>query len=159
MRNYTAKHTFHGYGKTGSKPREYHQWQNMKQRCSNPKASGYDDYGARGVRVCDRWEKSFVKFLADMGRCPAGFTIERIKNSGNYEPGNCRWASRKDQNNNTTRNHQITFRGQTKTMAQWAEDTGLSYTLIRRRLWLGWTVDDVFTKPIKRSRIRSALAA
>jgi hypothetical protein len=90
----------HGHGKRGYKTREYVTWQSMKLRCQNPNYTGYEYYGARGITVCDRWKDNFENFLADMGPRPRGMTLDRKDNDGNYEPGNCHWATHKEQMNN-----------------------------------------------------------
>jgi len=82
----------------------YRTWKNMLQRCGNPKNKSYNNYGGRGIKVCDRWLHSFENFLDDMGEAPERLTIERENNNGNYEPGNCVWTTRKEQNYNTRRN-------------------------------------------------------
>jgi hypothetical protein len=80
--------------------REYTIWRSMKSRCSTPSSSNYKFYGAKGVTVCDRWRDDFRTFFADMGPCPANWTLDRIDPAGHYEPGNCRWASWDTQHKN-----------------------------------------------------------
>ncbi len=93
------KITFHGHHSRECTSREYTTWVNMKQRCLNPKATGYEDWGGRGITVCDHWLK-FENFLEDMGPKPEGLSIDRINNDGNYEPDNCRWSTPLEQANN-----------------------------------------------------------
>lgn len=92
------KHNRFKHGLTGTPT--YRAWSGMKRRCYVKHDPNYENYGGRGIIVCDRWRNSFETFLADMGECPPGMSIDRIDVDGNYEPSNCRWADRKTQNRN-----------------------------------------------------------
>jgi hypothetical protein len=89
----------HGYAKRGKKCATYQCWCDMKKRCQNPAATGYENYGGRGIKVCERWQ-SFENFLVDMGECPPGMMLERQHNDKGYYKDNCTWATRKEQNRN-----------------------------------------------------------
>lgn len=117
---------------------EFRAWSHMRQRCSNPTDKKYKDYGKRGIIVCDRWndaENGFANFLADIGRRPGpGYSVERDDHNGNYEPSNCRWATAKEQANNTRRNRRFEYLGKVYTMKQLSELTGVPYPRLRWRL-------------------------
>lgn len=112
----------------------------MLRRCQNPADDSYHNYGARGILVCERWGE-FEVFLADMGVRPAGMTIDRIDNDGNYEPGNCRWADAWTQCNNTRVNRHVVVGGETLTMAQAADGYGIKNDIVWGRLNRGWSVE------------------
>ncbi len=122
---------------------------NMLQRCLNPRSKAYSRYGGRGITVCDRWRKGgFRVFIADMGPRPSlRYSIDRVNNDGNYEPGNCRWATKKEQNRNRRDNRVIEFRGQRRSVAEWGEVTGLGESCVRLRLNRGWSVERSLTAP------------
>ena len=90
----------HGHKPAGAMSPTYSSWMCAKQRCFNPRHLAYSRYGGRGITMCDRWRDSFAAFLADMGERPPGLTLDRKNNDGNYEPGNCRWATRLEQARN-----------------------------------------------------------
>lgn len=130
----------HGRAKTP----EWIAWVAMRQRCENPKVHNYVRYGGRGIKVCQRWAR-FENFFADMGKRPAGSSIDRIRNSGNYSPSNCRWATAKQQARNRRSNRILAYQGQEHCLATWCEKLGLPYHLARDRLARGWDVARAFT--------------
>ncbi len=121
----------HGWGEHP----EYSCWNNMKHRCLKPHARDYRNYGGRGITICQRWLDSFIWFLVDMGPKPGpGYSIDRIDNDGNYEPGNCKWSTNREQQRNTRANRLITINGETRCVAEWAELSGVSTAILLRRL-------------------------
>jgi hypothetical protein len=111
----------------------------MIQRCLNPRAQQYRNYGARGIRVCERWLENFENFIQDMGEKPSPqHSLDRIDNHGDYTPENCRWATRKVQARNKRNNHLITAGQETMPISAWAERTGLRKNTIKERLRRGW---------------------
>jgi hypothetical protein len=131
-----------------SKTKIYRQWLSMRQRCYLPSFTGFEHYGGRGIKVCAQWE-SFETWLADMGPQPTPrHTIERNDVNGNYEPGNCRWATMKEQQNNRTNNFRITARGQTLTAFQWADISGIKPQTIKARIInFGWDPERAIFEP------------
>lgn len=118
---------------------EYSAWVSMIQRCENPKARSFPNYGARGISVAPEW-KSFDSFFVAMGARPSDeHSLDRRDNNGNYEPSNCRWATRVEQARNKRCNRRITVGVATATIAEWAEATGIGVTTIRERLQRGWS--------------------
>lgn len=118
------------HGKYGSRVRSI--WNGMIQRCSNPRRKGWENYGGRGITVCERW-KSFPNFYADMGDPPDGTSLDRVDSDGNYEPGNCRWATRTEQGANRRGNLLVTFEGKAQVLSAWATELRMSrWTLYNR---------------------------
>jgi hypothetical protein len=137
----------HGHTRGRTMSPEYYSWASMMTRCRNPKSTHYASYGGRGIMVCERWS-NFDSFLADMGSRPVGTTLEREKVNGNYEAGNCVWATNKRQSNNKRDNTFIEYAGRRQTVAQWAEEFGLTYnTLLARIHRLKWAPEKALTTP------------
>lgn len=144
---------------TGS--RLYKVWHAMKSRCYYEKSEMFKHYGGRGIMVCDEWKNSFISFYdwsikngydenAERGQC----TIDRIDVNGNYEPNNCRWATIKQQANNTRRNHLIKYNGKTQTVSQWANELGVEPDSIFNRLQKGFTEEEALTLKFNERRKR-----
>ena len=125
----------------------YYSWVAMKDRCLRPANPAYRHYGGRGIAVCERWLQ-FEGFFADMGARPAGTTLDRINNNGNYEPGNCRWATDLEQARNTRVNRLVEFHGRATPVSVVAEAVGMGVSTLRERLRRGWSVEDAIAKPV-----------
>lgn len=127
---------------------EWSAWSNMLQRCGNPAAQAYRNYGARGITVCKRWQK-FENFLADMGPRPEGLTLERKNNNKGYSPGNCVWATPEAQTRNTRASRYLTANGERKLLVDWARALNTKATTIWLRIVkYGWSEQDACTKPV-----------
>lgn len=145
--------SFRGVSAKRRHSRVHLAWCNMHQRCYNPKCRKYPVYGARGIKVCERWRSSFAAFLEDMGDPPAGMTLDRIDVNGDYEPGNCRWATPKQQCRNKRNNRLLTAFGVTRTLAEWAEVNGIPDYRIQQRIdHEGWAVERAVSEPLHRQR-------
>lgn len=130
--------------------RLYWVWADMAQRCRNPRHRGYANYGGRGIRVCDRW-RLFSNFAADMGPRPAGLMLDRINNDGNYEPSNCRWATRKEQNSNRRNCIYVDDGGDRVTLKEYCRRHGLKYRPIVKRIQnRGWPMERALSEPIRK---------
>jgi hypothetical protein len=126
----------------------YNVWAMMIQRCTNQKNKSWDDYGGRGISVCDRWLHDFAAFAADMGERPSGMTLDRINNDGNYEPSNCRWATGATQRRNARFVRPLTFNGRTMLISDWAAELGITVSSLGGRLdRSGWSVEKALTTP------------
>jgi hypothetical protein len=125
-------------------------WSRMLSRCENTKDKRYPRYGGRGITVCDRWH-DVRKFIEDMqDGYQHRLTIDRIDNDGNYEPANCKWSTRKQQNRNYSRNVILEHDGKRLCVADWAIETGINPKVLYDRVARGWTAARALTAPIKR---------
>lgn len=152
-----AGRRFFKHGKSFSKIHGI--WIGMRQRCTNKKTKWYKNYGARGIKVCKRWNE-FNKFYSDMGDCPDGLSLDRINNNGDYKPSNCRWATRSQQAENRRLKKTsvyIKIGRETNTTRQWEKIMGLNKDTVGNRIRLGWSKEDaVFTPLRSNSKISSS---
>lgn len=168
LRNGTSKscgcyqremNTTHGMTATSVRreSREYWVWNSMVRRCTNAKDAGYKNYGGRGITVCDKW-LTYVGFIEDMGFRPSdAHSIDRLDNNKGYCKENCAWVIRTNQARNKRNNRIIEINGVKKTLAEWSEISGVSYTAIIHRINSGWPIEEAVMKPA-RKMTRSAKA-
>jgi hypothetical protein len=143
----TSNARIHGHNRSPT----HIAWKHMMGRCLNPRNKAWANYGGRGIAVCASWRGryGFNQFLKDVGERPSPLhSLDRIDNSGHYEPGNVRWATKNQQNRNRRSNLFVSHNGQTKTLAEWADSSPVSQQLIRTR-WLryGWSFDAALNTP------------
>lgn len=135
---------------------EYRSLRGAIGRCHNPRSTAFAHYGGRGIIVADEWRKDFSLFLEHVGPRPApGYTLDRIDNDGNYEPGNVRWATKTEQSNNQRSNHMVVVGGQTMTLAEAIARSGtvMHPRAVRERVRLGWTIERALYDGHKRKRV------
>jgi hypothetical protein len=145
----TGVNVRHGGSLGGIKTPEYSAWLHMRERCFNPNNSRYARYGGRGITICERWN-AYENFSVDMGLRPSPqHSIERINNDGNYEPSNCKWATRKEQQQNIVHARLITFNGQTLCLSEWARRLGSCAGTLTGRIKRGWPLERVLTPPLE----------
>lgn len=144
--------TRHGMAKRGAISSEHRIWSAMRQRCNNQWCNAYENYGGRGITVCERWE-SFDNFIADMGRRPSkGHSIDRIDNDGPYSPENCRWATRSEQKANQRPRKDAVWlehEGERRTCDDWARVKGIRYGTLMERLRHGWPTEQALNTPTR----------
>ena len=126
----------------------YDTWRRMRQRCNTTSHASFNNYGGRGIKVCERWN-NFANFLSDMGEKPTPkHTLERIDNDLGYSPENCTWATWREQNNNTRFNKILSYNGKSLTITQWARRMGMKPNTLVYRIRLGWSVEDSINRPV-----------
>lgn len=145
----------HGHAKKGKIIREYKIWADIKTRCLNKNSRVFEYYGGRGIKICDRWLNSFENFLEDMGFAPSlHHSIDRIEVNGNYEPSNCKWATKEEQANNTRSNRFITFNGKRQTYVKWERELGpRKGTVWQRKNSYGCTDEECLAPIVKRGNL------
>ncbi len=149
--------TIHGGARRGRSREEYRIWAGMIRRCHSPTDGAFEYYGGRGIGVCTRWRESFPNFMADIGPRPSAMhSIDRIDNDGNYEPGNCRWATWKQQARNRRTNRRISANGESATLAEWAERLETTSGCIAQRLAKGAAPNIAISVPVRRSAPRGS---
>jgi len=143
----------HGHSSASGRSPTYRSWHSMKQRVSNPNATGARNYSVRGIDMDPAWE-DFAVFLNCMGERPAGTSLDRIDNSKGYWPGNCRWATPVEQLSNRRGNVYIELNGRKQTVQQWSREMGIPYTTLRLRVFSGWPPEQALNpRRLNRNRL------
>lgn len=141
-------HKTHGHSVGRKTSPTYKSFRAMIQRCTNPNHPHYDNYGGRGIKICDRWLRSFENFLADMGERPKGLTLERKDNSLGYSKSNCKWDTISNQMRNTRYNRIVTVNGITECVTVLCEIFGANRERVFSRLKMGWPPERAFFEPV-----------
>ena len=127
-------------------------WNAIIQRCNNPQDKAYSNYGERGISICSEWQRNFKSFHDHATRLPhygeKGRSLDRINNALDYQPGNVRWATRKEQQRNRRANRYLTHNGKTQCISAWAEEIDINVATLYRRLEMGWSTEKTLTKPV-----------
>lgn len=146
-------HTTHGLKGT----RVYNTWRGMRERCYNPKNKEYSRYGNRGIQVYEGWKNDAKAFAEYVSKLPdynrEGYTLHRVDNDGNYEPGNVIWADNTTQANNKQNNHLLTFNGESHTISEWATICGIKYTTLSARINIyNWSAEKALSTPTRKAK-------
>lgn len=148
--------TKHGHNKKGYMSRTYKSWKSAKERCYNKNHNSYVNYGGRGIKICERWmdlDSGFENFLEDMGIRPDKMTLDRVDNNGDYCKDNCMWSTCKSQSNNMRSNVILEYNGESKTIKQWSEASGINYSTLCNRLARGLSILSALTTPVVKHNI------
>jgi hypothetical protein len=142
-----SQRAVHGMWKTP----DFARWQTMIYRCHTPSARAFQDYGGRGIYVCDRWRECFLNFYEDMGSPPTpAHSLDRKDNNGPYCKENCRWATDEEQNNNLRSSVYVSHNGESKTYSRWSREFGLNPGVLRARLRAGWPMDRALKTAVRK---------
>lgn len=153
VRRTHPNHLIHGQSAKHNTTRIYRIWANMKARCYTPSYTRFENWGGRGISVCDEWKNDFQAFYdwAMSNGYQDNLTIDRIDNDGDYHPNNCRWVSYKTQTRNSRTNRMITFNGETRCLNEWSEIVGIDrHTITVRLNQLNWSIERALTQPVRR---------